>query len=344
MRADLQRVGGNNVTTRVSHGRRAAPWSLSSLLVQALRVSQPVDWAIRRLNVRDLPLQPPPIFIVGAPRSGSTVLYQTIASSLDVSYTPNLVRAFPYALSTGLLIQQHLLGSRSQGPFESVHGRTRGLRAPAELGRFWYRWFPRDRHFVAAGELSARQLSGLRREFQAVSQLTEKAYVVKNLNCGQRIQALHEALPEALWIYCRRDPALTAYSIWRGRQDLMLPDDVWWSVMPPDVENLRDLPIFERIARQVHSLERQTEADLELYPASQRLVIWYEDLCANPRRELDAVRELGERNGVPIRVRSGAAPLALRPSRPPEVDPAFARIRGEVDRLDWSERHPPSRS
>src|SRR4051812_11135485 len=79
----------------------------------------------------------PTLHVIGAPRSGTTLLHQVIASSLDVQSITNLVAAFWRAPVTGLRLARMLDVDAVASAFPSTFGRTRGLVEPHEFGYFW---------------------------------------------------------------------------------------------------------------------------------------------------------------------------------------------------------------
>ena len=102
----------------------------------------PERFLFKRLSEPDLE-KAFPVFIIGAPRTGSTFLYQSITNSLDVAYIDNLVELFYDSFCAGFFISKALYGNKPHNNFVSYHGNTRrlgGLHAPSECGAFWYRW------------------------------------------------------------------------------------------------------------------------------------------------------------------------------------------------------------
>ena len=81
----------------------------------------------------------PQLLIVGPPRSGSTLLYQTLARYADVSYLSNLSDLFPRSpiAATSLLQRRRKLGGKN---FSNYYGQTAGLRAPNDGFAVWNRW------------------------------------------------------------------------------------------------------------------------------------------------------------------------------------------------------------
>lgn len=255
-------------------------------------------------DVGELLQRMPPLFIVGAPRTGSTALYQIISQVFDVAYIDNLAANFYGNLPAALRLSRATGGQGAHGCFESDLGRTNtgGWHAPHECGEFWYRWLSREEHYVDAADITPDMVASLRREVVAATRALGRPLVFKNLNVGQRLQLIRRAFPEARILYCRRDQVFTVQSILAARDRLGWPADALWSVRPKEWRALERLPLVEQVAAQVVALERQIEDDLQAFPSDQVLVVDYESWAgAEPRLLEDLVRFGGwaRRPGAP---------------------------------------------
>src|SRR6185295_3526902 len=102
----------------------------------------PVDLALlpfERRRIRAAKPSPHPIlFIVGPPRSGTTLAYQVLAHFLPVTYFNNLTDLFPRSpLSASLLFNRWL--RPNPDPFHSFYGNTAGLAEPNDAFHIWNR-------------------------------------------------------------------------------------------------------------------------------------------------------------------------------------------------------------
>ena len=219
-----------------------------------------------------------PVFIVGAPRTGSTILYQMLTQSTDCLYIDNLVYAFSNNLPFGFWLSNILYGNRGHASFESTYGNTESLHAPSECGAFWFQWFSRDQDFAPAGSLSPEAIKQMRTALSTVMDHYEKSVVIKNLNAGQRMQVLAQAFPNSRFIHIKRDPFFSIQSLLKARQDQAMPEDRWWSVKPKNFEELLELDYIDRIVAQVFFLEQQIHHDSASIPAGQFLSVNYSRL------------------------------------------------------------------
>lgn len=260
----------------------------------------------RRWGDETLPY--PPIFVVGAPRSGSTLLYQLLTDRFDVGYLANGHARQPGAPSLVERFRGLIRGRRAElGDYRSSFGNTAGELGPSECGPFWYRFFPRRPHYVAADAFPTASRRELRAAIGAFVEACGRPVVYKNLVNTARMDAIAATLPEALFVAVHRDLAANATSLLDARMRVAGAYDSWWSVEPPGIERLLQLPEQEQVVEQVRELDALV-ARVEASIGSERVLhLAYEDLCADPRAELERIAafatrhgcELGQRGEVP---------------------------------------------
>lgn len=76
-------------------------------------------------------------FIIGLPRTGSTLLQQILISHSRYGYISNLIAKFWKNPSVGILIHKQLETKNYLSNFESHFGLTNGIYEPHEFGWFW---------------------------------------------------------------------------------------------------------------------------------------------------------------------------------------------------------------
>lgn len=281
----------------------------------------PERWVLQRRNA-DAAF--PALFIVGAPRSGTTLLYQVLAAGFEVGYFSNFLALFPKAPVTGLTLARLLrIQARSQPPsFQSRHGSTQGWLGPHEAGEFWYRWFPRGQHvYVAPGATSSTSLAELRQEVRGMAAAVQAPLVFMNTYNSMRLAPLAEALPEALFLVCQRNPLDIAQSIYQARLDAHGDKQAWWSVPPQEIELIRNHPYWEQIPEQIYYIHRQIEADQARLGAARFLTIHYHDLCTAPQATSAGIQRFLAQHGAVLASRS-PLPASFPFSTGCKIDPA----------------------
>ena len=275
------------------------------------------------------PLQHQPIFIIGAPRTGSTILYQTITNLYDVLYIDNLVCRFHRNLIFGFWLSNKIYESMPHNNFDSWHGQSKGGHSPSECGQFWYRWLPRDHHFIDYDEITPQMVEAIRREITAVINYFDTPIVFKNLNAGQRLRLLTQCFPDAKFVFITRDPVQTAQSILKAKRGAGLFDNEFWSVMPPNVSELKGLEWDEQIVKQVYSLEKQIAQDCSLAGKHNFFTLHYKDISL---QKIDVLaKNLGlqkkeNRQKPDIHIQET---MSLSPTE-------YERLKSWVEALDWS--------
>jgi len=277
------------------------------------------------------PLKHSPVFIIGAPRTGSTILYQVITNIFDVLYIDNLVCRFKNNLLYGFWLSKRLTKHKAHNSQNSYHGNTEnsGLRAPSECGKFWYRWLPKDHHFIDYDEITEKMVKEIKENITAVSNYFEKPIVFKNLNAGQRIRLLSQCFPDAKYIYIKRDPLLTAQSIYKSRIKLSVPDNTIWSILPKNYKELEKLELPELIVKQIYYLEKQISDDLKMIEDKNIYVVNYNEL--NKEHVFDEIKEF-----INVGYRRDAKKLDIKINNElklnADIKEAFEKV---IDHLDW---------
>lgn len=231
-----------------------------------------------------------PVFIIGAPRTGSTILYQALTNAYQFAYIDNTACTWHRNLRFGLWLSKKKYGDNPHNNFKAEHGNTGkfGGHAPSECGEFWYRWLPKDRHFVDYHEVTGKAVKELRSEVLGASAFLQQPLLFKNLNAGQRLRLIRQVFPEAKIIFIRRDPRFVIRSILKGRKKLGIKEGKWWGIMPPNAKDLLVLSESEMCAAQVYYIERQIEEDLALFPDKNIREIHYQNLNSSMISDLAA--------------------------------------------------------
>jgi Sulfotransferase family len=269
------------------------------------------------------PLRHAPLFVVGAPRSGSTLLYQALVQHFSVGYLSNLHCRVYGAPS---LVERVWSPGEPAGGYSSHLGRTRGAAAPSECGEYWYRFFRRKPQYVPLAEADPRRLRALRASVRALGNAAGGPLVFKNLICSLRLQPIGTALPEAVFVFIRRDLVENADSLLEARKRLHGDYRRWWSAEPPEIEELRSLPAEQQVVEQVRRIEAVIERDRDRLGPDRFLDVRYESLCDAPRETMDAVAHFGAEHGLVLRRRHDL-PAKFQRSAETRIDPdLYARL------------------
>ncbi|MGK0254909.1 MAG: hypothetical protein ACI9OE_002424 [Mariniflexile sp.] len=232
------------------------------------------------LKYASQPLKHQPIFIIGAPRTGSTILYQALTNNYEVSYIDNLISIFYKNIFFGFWLSDFFYRNKSHDNFKATHGNTLdfGGHAPSECGEFWYRWLPRDSHFVDSDDCGEEVIQEIRNQVTAIINFTNKPLLFKNLNAGQRLRLLVRAFPNAKFIYIRRDPLFTASSILKARRKVGVNANDWWGIQPRNYQSLVKLEEIDMCVAQIYYIEKQINEDIKLFDKNNLIIVNYNEL------------------------------------------------------------------
>ena len=237
-------------------------------------------FACRKRPERPTPM---PLFIVGVPRSGTTLTYQLITQQLSLYYFTEIM-GYLYGMPNLVTRLLKPFINRPRPVFESHYGKIAGFLAPSEDANFWFRWFPRTGklgHYVEPSTINENHYKGLKTTLASMAAISGKPLVFKNVYLSMVVGVLAQLLPHAKFIVVKRDPLLTCQSILTRRLKGPHPQE-WWSVKPPQYHKIHLLPIWQQVTEQVFYVSKILERDMLRYAAGRYFEIEYENLCQNP--------------------------------------------------------------
>ena len=151
-----------------------------------------------------------PILIIGAPGSGTTLLYQTLCSHRDTAYiNHNMLRA-------GLRKHGRFLGDRRKALFilQNLIHRDPASTLPHEADAFWMTYFRDYYNYMTESDYTEEMADYFRRKVLQVQNLCSRPrFVNKNLQNSFRVRLLNSIFPDAKFIHIIRDGRAVAFSI-----------------------------------------------------------------------------------------------------------------------------------
>lgn len=243
----------------------------------------------------------PPIFIIGAPRSGSTFLYQLLINVFGFSYLSNLhcwLYGAPGVAEHYLLPLYKLFNSSSRLAYRSNHGHTPGLLGPSECAEYWYRFFPCSENEISSRFKSKSAQTAFKNSIHHLENTASNTLLFKNLYNSFRIASIKKALPDALFIEIRRDPVDTGHSILKHRLQQTGRYQNWWSVPVPDMEQLFDKPPEEQVLEQIWQIYQHIRSAKAEWKGHHFHTIGYENLIGQSTSTLQRAGRFFNQNGV----------------------------------------------
>lgn len=234
----------------------------------------------------------PIILIVGAPRSGTTVLMQWL-QHVGFAVPSNIAARFSrnpfFAGMLQRLLSDPTLNYRNelsipgtQRVFDSDYGKTKGMLSPHEFSFFFRRFFP-----ITVGEklgqsaLRGCDVDGFLHGLSVFGAALGKAVALKALVIQYNLDLFCKS-QNVIILHVFRNEVDNVCSLFRYREIVAGDADEWISVRPPQYSWLKDLTPIEQVAGQVHFTNVEIRKQLKLFPRSRAISLAHEDFCARP--------------------------------------------------------------
>jgi sulfotransferase family protein len=242
-----------------------------------------------------------PLFVVGAPRSGTSLAYRALSLHPQAAYISNWLGRKPRLPILSVLnrIPRRLPGLRSRYWFGEDssdayrYGTKRPLLerlfpAPIEGGPLFEACGLRD----AQPPVEAEQAASLRAAFAALTRYGGGTTVVsKRIINNRRLAFLAQVFPEARFISIVRDGRAVAYSL--SRVNWWEESDLWWFGGTPRQWREQGGDPWEACARTWVEEVRVIESALAGMAPERVMRVSYEAMVANPLGELGRMARFG---------------------------------------------------
>jgi hypothetical protein len=245
-----------------------------------------------------------PVFIIAAPRSGSTLLFETLASSEQLV----------------------TLGGEAHWLVEDIESlRPDAPGVGSNRLTALHATDPVARDMLKTIEIHVRDSEDRRVALSAESRLLEKT--PKN---ALRIPFFNQLYPDALFVFLWRDPRENLSSIieawrsgrWKTYNGLTGFEGPWSMLLPPGWQAMNGKPVEEIAAFQWSTTNRIALDDLEQLEPGRWMSLSHASFLANPRREVERMcRFAGIEFDARLRLRlEHPLPLSRFTQTPPHRD------------------------
>lgn len=274
-RKTIDRVPANVVLGSNGHSFKEA---VTSTLDEALSLRNFPDTDTAETSASAIPKRPRfdrPIFIVAAPRSGSTLLFETLAVNAEL----------------------WTVGDESHKHFESIPALRPGEKNPSN--RLTASQATRDTTETLLNSFVADLVNSAGRSFSDLPQVarpTEVRFLEKTPKNALRIPFIVEVFPDARFIFLFRDARQNISSLldsWRSRRYVTYPglpgwpaQQPWSHLLIPGWEQLTRSSLAEIVAQQWLVTNQTILDDLEAIPKERWCAVEYDSLLANPPAEI----------------------------------------------------------
>lgn len=233
-----------------------------------------------------------PVFIVGPPRSGTTLAYQLVSQQFDLAYFNHFMDIL-YGMPNTVSRISKLLPAYHDFDYTSSYGRISGILSPTEHPGFWY-WCgllrPDSSHLTEEDSLAQSQIDMIRSIINSITAIRDKQYIFKCLYLTYNIRLLAKILPSSGFIVLDRDPFTVSKSLYLARSR-NTDDRAWWSVRPPGYTEVINKPLAEQVVFQTTATISAIDNSLNDLDSSRYIRIKYCDICNNTASVLSRLSE-----------------------------------------------------
>ncbi len=303
-------LAGSNLRTfatalQRANGLPAAKWGQVVLIAACVLARQPFSLAEKIIVARaraKAPPMPPPLFILGHWRSGTTHLYN-IMSKADFGFVPPVATGLPWDFMVmGSLFRRFLERALPSHRYidnvpvlpDSPQEDEIALANMTPLSFYHALYFPKnfDRLFQQGLFFEGCTPQEIRNWQQTFLYLMEKLslhqnkrMLIKNPVYTARLSMLREMMPEAKYIHISRNP----YDIFVSMRNFYTKLFAQFSLQPYSHVDI-DKVIFETYTKMMSRLQK----DAGDMPKSRLIELRYEDLEVDPIGQIEVIyRQLG---------------------------------------------------
>ena len=241
----------------------------------------------------------PPLFIVGPPRSGTTLIYLYLINKLQLGYFPNISKNHPRACVSYAIIGK--LFHRYRATYNNSFGIVEGAMSPSDGWEIFHRWFPRY-DYTKSVELD--DLFELRNVVRLFESIFHAPFANKNNSNSVRIKYLSRLFPGAIFIHVMRDIESSVMSLLESRQKHNIKIDEWWGVPPPQFADMKFSKELKRAVCQIWGVNAFIQSSLSQLQAENWYSVSYEHFCERPQDLMEWLSSAYTNAGITLGSRS----------------------------------------
>ena len=312
------------------------------VLRRLLKYSSPLIGHLQKTSVKSMASAgevAQPVFILGVPRSGTTITYQIISNYYNILYTDNLVffcRENPFL---GFWLSNKFFGDKPHNCFKSERGNTMecGLHAPNQDPVFWKKYIHKLAGRTNKNDvLTERDKQKIYSHVFSVINKYKKPLIMKGAAVGNNLSVFLKIFPHARFIQFTRDPLYTAQSLLQTTKKMGVDfEDAWMKrIKPYNYNTILETPsVFRKIALYVHALYQQNAEDLKQVSERNYVSFSYEELCASMNNVLE---KSGKLLGYHTELRDNPELPVLTNQNVQKINDAdFNKLGEAVNSLNW---------
>ncbi|MFK7925759.1 MAG: sulfotransferase [Bacteroidia bacterium] len=273
-------------------GNKAAYFTLFREGVSLLL--KPLDFFWKKSEAKKIqtakPSKLPLIIILGGSRSGTTILYQTLAEYLPVSYFNNLSVSFPRSPITSTRFFRSWFYKKNRVKrFINYYGSVAGFKGPNDAFHIWNAWLGEDRNAIPK-DLPDSIKGEMKAFFDAWHEHIGKPFLNKNNRNSLCVDLFLETFEHIHFVEIRRKPEYVVQSLIKSRMAVQGDKHTGWGLATKEESDPNEPFAYIRdICQQVKAVETTLDEARGRVPAGQYTYLSYEQLCENPRSVLEEI-------------------------------------------------------
>jgi len=224
----------------------------------------------------------PPIFIVGSPRSGSTLLYQVLTRRFQLCYFSNLMMKFPKSAASIAFLVKPFGGCDSPAQYESQYGETVGWRSPSQGREFWDTWLKPYPHSILVDDVSQKNRRRIVNTILAIQRAYSMPFINKWPRNSLRMDLLAALFPRVFFVHMTRNRDAMISSICRARAAICQEGSGWFSVKPDGYQEILELEELTQVRWQIDTIGEKIADSSSRIDKARITRVTYEDLVACP--------------------------------------------------------------
>lgn len=228
----------------------------------------------------------PSIFIIGAPRSGTTLLNQLMVNHLEMGYVSNLMAAFWSTPVLGACISEKLISEHDLKYSDTSHyGRTEGIAQPHEFGMFWRSQLGYSDMIQKPFPVGDGKLLEIYSVLENISRVFKKPVLYKVFQLYWHLVEFDRVSRDSKWIHIERSEIENSQSVlnlMRKRKSNDEKSTTWQSAVPILAIERKPCNEYEMALMQVRYINKWIKSQLLEVESSRQLHVKLENLVENP--------------------------------------------------------------
>ncbi|MDA7531535.1 sulfotransferase [Akkermansiaceae bacterium] len=277
------------------------------------------------------------IFVLGLPRSGTTLLTQLLYSCMNVQCTNNLMAKFWNSPLVGAKLSSILL-SKKESNYNSNLGSTELLSDPHEFSWFWqsrlnYNQSDKSLDFIKSS-ISQKNLDKLFKEINDMNCIVESSMIHKPLELLiPFLSVINSSMSNALFIYIFRPDLEVASSLLNARESRFGDTSKMWGSIPFGIspKEFDCYSVVDQVAIQIKQLKLQYEQEMDSLNDTNLIRVSYEELCLKPLEVIETIVR------SPLSVRHGlkqtCSQIPIFSPRNSKVHPLSTKVLEQIELL-----------